>query len=283
MSRRIRLAALALWTAMILSGCGMRTVEELYQLPKRSESYSHLQTAIDQAMEGLEYAAPIAGENQQTVQMADLDGDGVDEYLLFARSTSEKTTRILIFDHRQEIFALRAVIDSHGTDFEQVEYVNIDDQPGLEIVVGRQVSDQVLRSLSVYTFAGGQPEQLMSASYHKFLTCDLDRNGGTELMLIQPGEINTDRGVAVLYSYQNGEMARSREAEMSATADSVKRIMVNALYGGEPAVYVASSVNESAIITDIFFHKGRTVYQYFLLQRIGHQCADPAQLLYLRR
>lgn len=255
MSRRIWLAVLALWAAMLLEGCGLRTVEELYQLPKRSESYSHLQTAIDQAMEGLEYAAPIAGENQQTVQMADLDGDGADEYLLFARSTSEKTMQILIFDQAEEVFELLAVIDSHGTAFEQVEYVNIDDQPGLEIVVGRQVSDQVLRSLSVYTFTGGQPEQLMSASYHKFLTCDLDRDGDTELMLIQPGEIDADRGVAVLYGYENGEMARSREAEMSAAADSVKRIMVNSLHGGEPAVYVASSVNESAIITDIFAMK----------------------------
>ena len=73
--------------ALLLSGCALLTVDEMYVLPKRSKEASHLQTAIEEAMVGLEYAAPISGENQQTVQMADLTGDGESEYILFARNT----------------------------------------------------------------------------------------------------------------------------------------------------------------------------------------------------
>ena len=65
-----------LLAVLILSGCGMRTVHELYQLPKRSEEYNNLQSAIDSVMNGLEYCAPLFGQHLQTVQMADLDGDG---------------------------------------------------------------------------------------------------------------------------------------------------------------------------------------------------------------
>lgn len=252
MNRKWNLLLLALWAALLLNGCALRTLDEMYCLPKRSESYSQLQSAIDKALGDMEYAAPIAGENQQTVQMADLDGDGVDEYILFARASTDKPLQILVFAQQEEDFILSTVIDSRGSAFEQVEYVDIDDQPGLEMVVGRQVSDQVLRALSVYTFASGAPEQLMTAKYLKFLTCDLDENGASELMLIQPGQSETDRGVAVLYGFERGEMARSREAELSQSADMVKRIMVSKVYGGEPAVYVASSVDESAIITDVF-------------------------------
>lgn len=255
MTRRIKILMFSLLTALLLNGCALKTVDEMYQIPKRSETESHLQSAIDAAMSGMEYAAPVAGENQQTLQMADLDGDGEDEYLLFARGSSEFPLQVLIFDRKDESFELSAKIESNGTVFEQVEYVNIDECPGVELVIGKRVSDQVLRSLSVYTFREGEPEQLLSASYQKFLTCDLEPGEASELMLIKPGEAEATNGVASLYLFRDGQLTRSREAELSSPADAVKRIMVSSLESGEPAVYVASSIDGNAVITDVFAMK----------------------------
>ena len=252
MKKRITLLAVLLVAVSLLTGCTMRTVDEMYRLPRRSETDNHLQSTIEAAMTNLNYSSPIAGENQQTVQMADLDGDGAVEYIVFARDNVNKAMRILIFDQTGDVFTLLSVIESHGSAFEQVEYVDIDDEPGLEMVVGRLVSDQVRRSLSVYTFSSGTPEQTMTANYLKFLTCDLDENGKAELMLIKPGDTDADRGVAVLYAMGESGMERSREVTLSSAADSVKRIMTSRLESGEPAVYVASSADESTVITDIF-------------------------------
>lgn len=252
MNRRISLIAAVLLAAMLLSGCAFSTVQDMYHPPKRSEDYYHLQSAIDKAMAGLSYSAPLSGENQQTVQKADLTGDGIDEYLLFAKGESEMPMQLLIFHREEEKYSLLTAIEGHGSAFDRVEYVDIDGKPGMEIVVGRQVSDQVLRSVSVYTFSDGQAEQLMSTNYYKFLTCDLDRNGQSELLVINSGESDTDSGVAALYSFRDGFMERSAEAELSEPVGSIKRIMVSKLHGGAPAVYVASAVDESAIITDIF-------------------------------
>ena len=44
----------------LLTGCNMRTVDELYLLPKRSEAYTNLQTLIDDVMVGKEYSAPLS-------------------------------------------------------------------------------------------------------------------------------------------------------------------------------------------------------------------------------
>ena len=252
MKKRIWLLALMLVAASLLTGCAMRTVDEMYRLPRRSETDNHLQSVIETAMENLNFSAPIAGENQQTVQMADLNGDGTVEYIVFARDNVNKALRILIFDQKDDEFTLVSVIESHGSAFEQVEYVDLNDKPGMEMVVGRQVSDQVRRSLSVYTFSGGTPAQILTANYLKYLTCDLDENGKTELMLIQPGDTDADRGVATLYTMGAAGMERSLEVMLSSTGDSVKRIMTSRLESGEPAVYVASSADESAVITDIF-------------------------------
>ena len=91
-----RLFVLLLAAAMLLSGCALRTVDKMYSLPKRSDAYNDLQSVLDASMADLEFCAPLSGENQQTVQMADLDGDGVEEYLLFARGPSENPLQILI-------------------------------------------------------------------------------------------------------------------------------------------------------------------------------------------
>ena len=255
MKKFIRLGALLLAAMLTLSGCGLMTVEQMYALPKRSTQYNDLQNVIDNAMAGLEYAAPTSGEYQQTVQQADLNGDGIFEYLLFARGSGEKPLKILIFGRSQDNYQLMETIESRGAAFQVVEYVDMDEKPGVELVVGRTIGDQVMGAVSVYNFSNGLSEQLMSVSYNEFVMCDLDRSGRYELMVISQGATDNANAIASLYSYDSGSMIRSTEANLSAPPESIKRIMVSGLSGGVPAVYVASSLTESAVITDVFAMK----------------------------
>jgi hypothetical protein len=246
----ILIAALAALVTL-LSGC-MSTVDQMYCLPKRSEAFQSLQTAMDRAMEGLQYSAPLAGENQQTVQAADLNGDGKAEYIVFAKGNEDRPMRVLIFTEENGDYVLSSTIARNGSSFEQVEYVQMDGQPGLEMVVGCQVSDQVLRSVGVYRFDGEQAVRLVTANYSKFLTCDLDSDGLFEVMVLHPGQSETDNGVAELYGLDNGAIGRSNEAPISEPADKLKRIITGKLHDGVPAVFVGSSVEGSGIITDVY-------------------------------
>ncbi len=236
----------------LLSGCVFSTVDEMYQLPKRSEEYRALQQVIDGAMIDLSYCAPVSGQQRQTVQMADLDGDDDLEYILYARGDAELPLRMLIFDKKGEEYFHIDTIQCSGTAFDQVEYVQMDDRPGLEIVVGRLVSDQVLRSLSIYTFKEGQAEQLLSANYQRFLSVNLDPDLCSELMVLRPGLTETDRGVVELYSVKNGNVERSVEVNMSEPIDKLKRIIIGRLYDDIPAVFIASTIGDSALITDVY-------------------------------
>ncbi len=252
MKKRIWLI-LAIAAALLLGGCASQTVEKMYALPKRSEEYSSLQSAIDEAMTDLTYSAPVSGENRQSVQMADLDGDGISEYLVFTQSTSAKPLQVLIFRQLEdESFELWEVIESIGTAFEQVEYVQMDDTPGYELVLGRQVSDQVVRSVSVYSFSQEGAKLLMMVGYSRFLTCDLNEDGYGELMVILPREEVTANSSAVLYSIHQGGIERSVEAKVSEDPANIRRINVGVLQDGAPAVFVSSAVNENTIVTDVF-------------------------------
>ena len=251
MKKRMVLLA-AMLAAVLLTGCALSTVEEMYALPKRSKEFRELQAAIDTAMYGMTFSSPQSGDNQQTVQMADLNGDGVEEYLVFAKGATEKPLQVLIFQ-QDETGKCRtmATIGFNGQAFEQVEYVEFDDKPGYELVVGIQVSDQVLRSVAVYSFGSGDAELLLLNSYSKMLACNLsgDRN---ELMVLRPGEEETERGMAVLYGYENGQIVRSVETELSEHTSQIRRIMTGKLQDGTNAVFVTSSSGENTIVTDIF-------------------------------
>lgn len=256
MNRKRILIVLLVLLAVALSGCTGRNIEEMYALPKRSQEYQHLENALEEAMavEGLEYCAPVAGENQQSVQKADLNGDGVEEYLVFTSGGAELSLQVLIFqqDPATGVCSLMDVIQSSGTAFEQVEYVNFDEKPGLELVIGRQVSDQVLRSVSVYNFSAGTAEMVLMNGYAKFITCDLDRNSRSELLVFRPGEASAERGMAVLYSTQKGKIQRSVEMELSANTSQIRRITRGRLQDGSRAIYVSSVVGEKSVVTDVF-------------------------------
>ena len=267
MKKQLKIGALLLLTAALTSGCGMRTVDQMYQVPRRSQAYSHVQKAMDAAMTGMEYSAPISGENQQTVQLADLDGDGVDEYLLFARGKAKTPLNVLIFDtDEDENCYLMDTVSLSGSVFERVEYVDVDEKPGLELVVGCQVSDQLMGSVGIYSFSAGSAEKLMATSYSKFLTCDLNQDEHSELLVIRPSEAGASaspRAMALEYEYKKGTMERSIEIPLSAANENVKRIVEGSLEGGTPAVYISNTVDtnfadNSAIATDVLTVKDGT-------------------------
>ena len=138
-----RIGFVLILSALLLCGCQMRTVDKMYAPPKRSDDYNSLQTVINQSMEGLEYSAPVSGDNQQIVQTADLNGDGIMECLLFAKGGDNLPMHIMVFAMENEEYVHSQTINLPGSSFDKVEYATIDDQPGMEIIVGTQVSDQV--------------------------------------------------------------------------------------------------------------------------------------------
>lgn len=248
----LRVLAVMLAVSMLLSGCVLGTLDELYCLPKRSEEYENLQAVVDKAMTGLEYRAPSYGENRQFMQAADLDGDGIDEYLVFAGDDSDKPLKILIFCQLASGYVLMDTIEGYGFGYDFVSYAQMDDKPGLEIIVGRQVSEQVLRSVSVYRFTSGFSRQLLSTGYSQIATMDLDDDGISEMFLLSPGASEKNHGTARLYSFYDGELQRSPETLLSASMIGFKMLVPGKLQDGTNVIYVTCASTDQSLVTDIF-------------------------------
>ena len=253
--RKLFCAQLCSLTFLLLSGCS-RSADELYALPKQSDAYYELQSAMDQALPmGASYSGPLTGSNQQAVQLADLDGDGQEEAIVFMKVSGEKPLKAYIFDRIGERYENVAVIEGDGTVFDSVEYVQLDDQPGVEIIMGRQLSNQVVQSLSIYSFTDGRMTEILSTNYSEFKVVDLDEDDHTDLFVLRL-ETEARTGVAELYHWRGDRMERSCEAHLAPGIQQIKRIMTGYIASGVPAVLVASSVDDLFIVTDIFAFSG---------------------------
>lgn len=246
------LILLGVLACLLLSGCAMKTVDEMYCLPRRSEAYQELQRVLDAELQNMEYCAPLSGMNQQPVQAADVDGDGVSEFLVFAKASGERPLRILVIERQDQTFTLTDTLQFSGTAFDQVEYMAMDDRSGVELVVGIQLSNQLLRSVSAYTFTDGKGEKLLDVNYTNFLAVDLDRDNRGELFVLYPGQTEESPGFVALYEVEKGVVERSLEVKLSAPVSRLQRVITGELASGETAVFVASALEDTVLVTDVY-------------------------------
>ncbi len=269
MKKRILLLLLAFVMGCLLAGCAVPTVDQLYCVPKRPESYSALQSVFDEAMADLEYSAPRSGQNLQTVQMEDLDGDGIREYLVFARGEGDKPLRILIFAQSGDSYSLADTLECSGAYFDQVEYIQMDGNGGAELLVGTRISEQVYRSLGVFSYTQGTAQPVMTTSYVKYLTCDLDTDGIGEVLVLKPGITDADYGAAALCRIENGAGKRSEEVALSCPVDKLSRILTGSLADGTPGVYISGADEQGAVLTDVLSLEGDRLSNAAILAKGG--------------
>ena len=252
MKRRILLLCVTA-VLLLLSGCAFKPVDELYALPRQSREYYTLQAELDERLNAsAQYSAPETGDNRQAVQMADLTGDGMDEVIVFLRTGEEDPLQVCVYTRVGDAYENLTVLSHSGSSFDRVDYVELNGAPGLEIVLGTRVSDQVLQSLHAYTVDDNGAAELLSTNYFKYTLADLDDDGQQDLVTFRSGA-EGDQGVAELFRYVDGTIHSAGVARMSVPleADVIRRIINGRTQPELTAVFVASAY-ESGLITDVF-------------------------------
>lgn len=251
MQKRTVLLALAL--AFTLTGCFFRSADDLYVVPQPPKDYEALQVRLSEVIaKGGEYAAPLSGELIQSVQLQDLNGDGVQEAIAFFRfPNEEKPMKIYIFRQTDEGYETLAVIEGAGTAINSVEYAQMDDDPYREIVVSWQMSDKV-HSLAAYVIGPGQADELLRTDYESYKLSDLDQDGRQELVVFRTPPDGSPQ--AELYDYRGGALSLAETAPLSGGITAVANGGVRAgdLMDRVPALFVVSAYEENGTITDIF-------------------------------
>ena len=249
--KRTAAALLCLAAAALLSGCMFSaSFGELYEVPQLPNEYTALRGQIESILsDGAEYAPPASGTNIQSVQLVDLDGDGVEEALAFFRSSSEeKPLKIYIFQAHEDSYEQAALIEGSGTSIHSVSYLDMDGDGIQEIIIGWRVNAEY-QAVSVYSIRNFEPQLLMEGLYTQYEVLDFDGDGAREIVLLR-SDMDGDP-IAEYYDWGEDLLQAHSFARLSMTMAELERVDVGTLRGGETALFVTGVSEDTEAITDI--------------------------------
>ncbi len=245
------LAILAVFTC---AGCSAAGTDGLYALPRLSDEYVQLESLIAQRIEaGSEYAAPLRGSNRQSVQLHDLDGDGIAEAVAFLANASHTPTVCVYCRDEEGNYYLFVTIEGAGSAVNSVEYADLTGDGALELILTWQIGGE-LRLLSVYSLRQETQTQLLSADCSEFVVCDLDGDGVDELMDLGI-RYDGDSSIVRYVFHEDGTVSDSR-ALLSSGITEVLRVRMGVLSDGNAAMFVESRWEEGELITDVLTADG---------------------------
>ena len=251
MKRFVRPGAFLLLAAALfcLSGCYSGNIDQYFSLPMASEEYEQLQTLIDEELSsGSEYAAPTHGSYRQSVQLSDVNGDGIDEALAFFRD-SGKNPKINIYSADSGEYRLALSITGEGTSIGRIDYADLTGNGQMELLVSWQISSGV-SLLSVYSLDGWSGSVLLSTDSTEFVTGDINRDGCDELMILRAA--NSTTYLIDQYTLTPGQEPQATSAALSAGIAALQRLRMVTLAGDAPALLAESTLTTGDLVSDLF-------------------------------
>lgn len=251
MKRFVRPGAFLLLAALLfcLSGCYSGNIDQYFSLPMASEEYRQLQSLIDEELaSGSEYTAPIHGSYRQSVQLSDVDGDGVDEALAFFRDGG-KNPKINIYSSENGEYQLVLSLSGEGSSIGRIDYADLTGDGQKELLVSWQISSGV-SVLSVYSISGWSGDTLLSTDSAEFVTGDINRDGCDELLNLRAA--NSTTYLVDQYTFPLGQEPQATSAALSAGISALQRLRMVTLAGDAPALLAESTLTTGDLVSDLF-------------------------------
>ncbi len=202
--KRVKLMGLLILLAVFSTGCiGTNTsVQGLLKPPKLPVKLEEIKQVLEEKYETeLEYINPIKGDHTNSTQFVDLDGDGVDEVLVFHKLERDaEPLRVTVLSKTETGWIIDEGIKGIGFDISRVEYSDINKDGILEILVGWQGGNTTKKGLTIYRYSGGSIEVAFDTSYTEFAIGDMTGDGQLELIII---DLNRTEGISMATIYDS--------------------------------------------------------------------------------
>ena len=254
MNGRIKWAAwlMALVSLFLLTGCTLgNSVESLFALPQLPGEYQELSLTLEQMLDaGYTYITPTQGQNIESVQMVDLNGDTVKEAVaLLQHSGEKKPIKVMVFRQNEGHFDCVSTVESAAAGIDSINYHDLTNDGMAELVIGWRGENEKL-TLSVYRVEDIQTP-LLEQEYASYIVQPLSGNGAPGLILLR--ENDNQEPFAAYYTWQAGALRSDSICALSSSMEAIRRgsVVNGFLADGTPAVFVTGVHDKGLAITDV--------------------------------
>lgn len=260
MLKKIALMMISLMLILSLCGCDFFKTDmaELFSPPSLTGDFKYISKIVEQtAGDGYTLKYPVRGEHRSAVVQYDIDGDSQNEALVFYSKvegeTATMTVQLVRFDKNKWVNGGTQTIIASGVDM--VQFCDLDNDGVCEILVGWQIYGTSEMQLAVYSYSGNTFVQRLLQKYTSFITCDLNGDGKSGVLII---DLNTAEqyNTAALYSLTDEGVVQTGICEIDSKLQSIGEPKVDELSNGQTAVYLDAIKGVGAVTDVLIENKG---------------------------
>ena len=242
------------------SGCNVADLsfEDSLRPPKTMGDEAEIEKLISETAHGkytLKY--PKSGAYRSAIIMNDLNGDGVNEAIAFFKGKDETAEihMLVMYDIDNE-WKISGDYVTETTDVDCVDFADIDENDGLEILVGYTTYTPNINFLSCYTYSSGVTDTIASGqTYSSFCCGDLVNTGKSEIVTLTLFNAENEAKASMLeYSKDKNLIYIKSTAPMDPNVVKFKNIGLTDIDGSAKAVVVDGAFASEEMITQVIYY-----------------------------
>ena len=186
-------------------------------MPNEAINVKNLESSIHEKLDG-------EINPEKDIKMLDLDGDGKEEYVVkYKVKYKENPLRIMILSEKNGKPVIQDEIKNVGKEFDEVEYIDINNDGKLEIVAGYKVGNSLSKGLSIYEYKDGKAVEIFEEYYSEYILRKSKDDNTTDIVIIKEKEKDT-KSYACLYRWQEDGFENTKKVEIDPTLNTKDEI-----------------------------------------------------------
>ena len=272
------LACAVLVFALLMSGCSVGIdVEALLRPPRPTGEQQKIQEALEEyifsdqnkqspeVLGGYILKYPKSGNHRSAFVMQDLNGDGVDEAIVFYSISKDKgNVRLNLLRKNGGKWETVSDIEGASADIDRVEFGDLNGDGMHEIVTGWNIDNVSNRLLVLFAFKNGGLEEWHRELYSEYAIHSLTNSGWDDLLILLSNKAENVTTAKLLHSKgANTGLSEAGQVNLDGYIQQFSSPVVSTLAEGIKGVFVDGARASGGMVTELIYWDGERLWAPF--------------------
>lgn len=258
--KRLIIYLMVFISIILITGCDLgKSPTSLIQIPQLSKNKQFLTKAIKKAMPaGAVLVTPIKSSTKETIHMVDIDGDHVDEAIVFYRNEEfDREIYVLIFKKKNNSWVKTIHEQVGGYQLHTLYFADINQDGRKDIALGTDstypgteiLPENMTRELHIYTMKGHTLNSFFTKQYTDVVVDDFNNDKVPDISLVT---FNRSKNANVqLLQWRHKKIETISKLKLREYVNGIENVFIGQLSDHRKALFLDSGIGAHSGWTDI--------------------------------